>query len=110
MKRRYLYYAGLKCTACRTTYSNNGRLAIMLRTKDIKYDGGPVFGKVTVNLDDGLDLEPEYAYLDTNNCPGIEECMMESGLAAPTGMYCRSGYCRYPLYKFDLNRIPEVKI
>ena len=109
MRRKYFYYAGSKVTACRSKYQNNGRLAIILLAKD-KYDGDPVFGNVTVNLDDGLEWGPEYAYLDTNNLPGIEECMMESGLAVPTGMYCRSGYCRYPLFKFDLSKIPEVKL
>ena len=107
MKRRYFYYAGSKLTAYRTKYQNNGRLAIVLCAKD-KYDGDPVFGIVTVNLDDGLELKEDEAYLDTNNCLGIDVVFMETGLAVPTGLYGRSGFCKYPLFKFDLSKLPEA--
>lgn len=107
MKRRYFYYEGMKLSAYRTTYVNNGRLAIVLLMKDPE---DPVWGIVTVNIDDGIKLEENYAYLDTNNCPRIDIAIFEAGIGVPTGMYGMSGYCRYPLYKFDLSKIPEVKL
>ena len=105
MKLRYLYYLGAKATLVRSFYTDNKRLAVLLEWKD---PSDPPM-KITVNLDDDLQLEDNYAYLDTNNCPGIAEVLMHAGLGVPTGTYCRSGYCRYPLYKFDLSKIPEVK-
>ena len=106
MRRRYVYYLGAKATLVRSFYTNNKRLAVLLEWKDP--NNGPAM-KVTVNLEDGLELQENYAYLDTNNCPGIDEVLLQSGLAVPTGMYCGSGYCRYPLFKFKLSKIPEVK-
>ena len=104
--KKYTYYRGIGVKVIRTTYQNNGRTAVVMYPKNHP----DMHQIITVNLDDGLEWGPEYAYLDTNNLPGIEECMMESGLAVPTGMYCRSGYCRYPLFKFDLSKIPEMKL
>lgn len=105
MKRRFIYFAGDKATVKRCTYINNGRLAIVLEWKDLEGFNSTI----SKNLEDGLELGDEYAYLDTNNYTGIDDILLQSGLAVPTGMYCRSGYYRYPLFKFDLSKIPEVK-
>ncbi len=59
-----------------------------------------------------LDVEgfsDEYAFVDTNNCPWAEELIKEYNLGEPTGMSARSGYCTYPLYKFDLDELEKHK-
>lgn len=56
-------------------------------------------------------LEPTVgnaAYVDTNNLPFAEEFIEENHLGEPTGLMRWSGYCRYPLYTFDMERIKAV--
>ena len=81
----------------------NGRLAILLMGTD-----GEPFADLTVNLVD----EPcpsGCAYLDTNNFPQGEEFVRKNRLAEFTGMYGRSGFCTYPLYKFSMTALSGKK-
>ena len=80
-------------------YADNDNTAIVL----IDPKEGP-FATVTVNLEN---LPKDYAYLDTNNCPWIEQLFEEYSLGYPTGTTKISGYCEYPLYKLNLNIIDE---
>ena len=64
-------------------------------------DVGPV-ATLTVNIDK---LDKGFAYIDTNNCPWAEKFLTENGLAEPTGKFGRSGYCTYPLYKLNMEKI-----
>ena len=41
------------------------------------------------------------AAIDTNNCPWAEKFLTDNKLAADTGRKVRSGFCTYPIYKFD---------
>ena len=80
------------------SYQNNGSLAIQL----IDTEDGCPFGTLTVNLEGYESLvDGEYAFVDTNNIPNAEEFIIENGLGAPTGIYGHSGYCEYPLYRFN---------
>lgn len=65
-------------------------------------DDGP-YATLTVNL--GKMLESDKAYLDTNNFPEAEAFVKKYKLAEPTGNYAFSGFCAYPLYKFDLAKL-----
>ena len=85
----------------RSTYRNNGNLAIILDSPT----EGP-FATLTVNLD-GPKLSKNYAFVDTNNCPWAEAFIKEHGLGKPTGTVGYSGYCQYPLYEFDLSKLGE---
>lgn len=40
------------------------------------------------------------AYVDTNNCPFSDQ-LLEQGIAADTSMKKESGFCSYPLWKFN---------
>ncbi len=40
------------------------------------------------------------AYIDTNNCPFADE-FLKLGIARDTGLTKQSGFCTYPLWKFD---------
>ena len=76
----------------RSTYANNGSLAIQL----LEDDGFP-FATLTVNIDK---LPQGYAYLDTNNHPWAEKFVDDNHLGEYTGLYAQSGFCEYPLYRF----------
>ena len=78
----------------KTTYQNNGNLAILLVC-----DTGEPFGNLTVNL--GEKLPDDMAYVDTNNLPNAEEFIRENNLGEPVGHLRQSGFCTYPLYKFN---------
>lgn len=86
------------------TYHNNGRIFISLITNE---DGYPEpFGDVTVNIDAPA---PDYCgYLDTNNLSNVENFIRENDLGEFTGLTCRSGYCEYPLYLFNVDKLREL--
>lgn len=86
-------------TTNRTKYYN-GNLAITLTC-----DNGEPYGTLTVNL--GERLFPDTAYVDTNNMPDAERFIKENGLGEFTGKTKDSGYCTYPLYKFNLDKLEE---
>ena len=91
----------VKVAAYRATYRNNGNLAIRLMT----YEGEP-WATLTVNLD--RKLQEDLAYVDTNNCPWAEEFIEKYKLGEHTGSYGNSGYCIYPLYKFDPTKLGDM--
>lgn len=86
----------------RSRYMNNESLAVVLIC-----DTGEPFTTLSVNLNE--DLKPNQAYLDTNNNPTAEAFIKENGLGKPTGSYGYSGYCSYPLYEFNIDKIKEIK-
>lgn len=61
---------------------------------------------MTVNLP-GYCPADGCAYIDTNNSPWAEEFLQEYGIAKPTKNYGHSGFCTYPLYKFDMRKFEE---
>lgn len=79
------------------TYVDNNSLYVGMTTVE---DGFPEpYGDVTVNL---LSSVPPYcAFVDTNNMPELEDFLVKNGIAEFTGIEQRSGYCSYPLYLFD---------
>ena len=85
-------------------YANNGRLYLGL----ISYrDGDPEpFADVTVNIDAPV---PDYCgYLDTNNLSKVEKFVTENDLGEFTGIMGQSGYCQYPLYLFNVEKLREL--
>ena len=86
------------------TYQNNGRIFIGLITNE---DGYPEpFADVTVNIDAPA---PNYCgYLDTNNLSNVERFVCENDLGEFTGLTGRSGFCEYPLYLFNVDKLREL--
>lgn len=83
-------------------YRNNNNLYIGLIDNE---DGCP-FADLTVNL--GEKLEDEcMAYVDTNNCPWAKEFIEKNELGEDTGLFGMSGFCAYPLFMFDLDKVKE---
>ncbi len=65
------------------------------------------FADLTVNLPEEELSGPCCAYLDINNFFRGTLLVMQAGIAQPTGKYGRSGYCTYPEYEFDLEKLKE---
>jgi hypothetical protein len=85
-------------------YGYNNSLAIRMITHEAGY--AEPWSNLTVNLVD--DLKPDCAFVDTNNNgPEILQWIEENKLGKPTGRMEQSGYCKYPEYKFDLEKIKE---
>ena len=82
-------------------YADNGGLAICLDEP-----GEGPYAVMTVNL--GRVGEDE-AYVDVNNCPWAESFIAQYGLGEHTGKFGWSGYCIYPLYRFNTEKLMGVK-
>lgn len=81
-------------------YAQYNNLAIRL----ITYEGEP-WATLTVNL--GKKLPEDHAYVDINNCPWAVEFIEKYGLGEWTGGMGHSGFCVYPLYRFDITKLGE---
>lgn len=83
------------------TYVDGG-LAITMDYLDDEFNCWMPFATLTVNLGR---QNYGFAYVDVNNCPWGEDFIKEYGLGEFTGKRCCSGFCTYPLYKFDVEKI-----
>lgn len=79
----------------------NGRLAIDMVGK---FKGEIYEDTVSVNLVDCFCPEG-YAYLDTNNFPFIADLITKKGIGEDTNLRGYSGFCSYPLFKIDLEKL-----
>ena len=86
----------------RTTYANNNNLAVIALIAGTKEHAGTI----TVNISN---MSPTLACIDTNNMPGIFETLIKEGIVEDIGYVMESGYCTYPIARFDLEQIPEYK-
>ena len=98
-----LYRKKYNLKAMRSKYCNNDCLAILLVDTDTSED----FAVLTVNLN--YPLAPDQAFVDTNNCSWAEQFIEDNNLGEPVGISAPSGYCMYPLYKFNINDIETVE-
>ncbi len=90
-------YNGKKFLICKSTYVADDSLALLLFTEDGEYER-----TLTVCLPSGIMGDAgNLAYLDTNNFPDAEKFVKKAKIGSFTGIYGYSGYCQYPLYKFD---------
>ena len=85
------------------TYKSNSQLAVIAYTED-----GEPYADITVCLPE-FKLKPNDQFVDTNNLPGIDEWLEENGLAKYLGVCGCSGYCEYPLMKFNTEKLREEK-
>ena len=80
-------------------YMLGDNLAIRL----IEETGEP-FAILSVNLPEWT-LPNDKAFVDTNNCPWAEKFIADNKLGRPTGIKGTSGYCTYPQYRFDVEKL-----
>lgn len=83
-------------------YAMNNNLYIGLIAED-----GP-YSNLTTNTD--TVLAEDEAAVDTNNFPQAEEFIATNKLGEPTGQILFSGFCAYPVYKFNMGRCMEYAI
>lgn len=83
---------------------NNGCLYIGLNEQSEEYS--EPYGDMTVNLDGKA---PDYCgFVDLNNMPELEKFIEDNKLGEFTGLMKQSGFCQYPLYLFDPERLREL--
>lgn len=99
VKTNYATYEG--CWLEINNYLYNDSLAIRI----LNAECGPV-ATITTCID-GFLLQKNEAYIDTNNCPWAEDFIKEYKLGKPTGRKARSGFCEYPVYRFNMDRLRE---
>lgn len=93
-------YNGHELEIRKSTYISGGNLALIL------FEEGQVYATLTTNL--GRPLPENYAFVDPNNVPWVEDFIEEFQLGEPLGLSEVSGFCSYPLYRFDLSTIKGV--
>ena len=85
-------------------YANNNTLALCLFT-----DEGEPYCDLTVNIfESDIYASENTAFIDTNNCPWAEKFITDNELGEYCGYNGRSGFCEYPLYRFDMKKLKEV--
>jgi hypothetical protein len=100
----YFKYGHSHPIELRVAKYSNGNLAIRLVTHEAGY--AEPWSNLTVNLLDNMDSD--CAFVDTNNNgEGILSWIEQNCLGATTGRMQSSGYCEYPEYQFDLQKIAE---
>lgn len=85
-------------------YMNNNGLYIGLMGKEGEYF--EPYGDVTVNL--GVRAPDYCAYVDLNSMPELEKFIENNELGEFTGLAERSGFCEYPLYMFNVDKLREL--
>lgn len=87
-----------------SNYMNNNGLYIGLNAVGGEYTES--YGDITVNIDGKA---PDYCgYVDINNMPELEKFIEENDLGEFTGLTKRSGFCEFPLYMFNPDKLREL--
>lgn len=102
------------------SYAVNKALAVVLYYNE-RNEWLP-YANITVNIESGetvrkyvdedlaVTFGKRYAcqYVDTNNCEWATRFLEENKIAFFTGCFADSGFCSYPLYAFDLEKLSEL--
>lgn len=80
-------------------YVDNNNIAVMIWDEN----EGP-FADLTVNI---APLPEGYACIDTNNFREGIDLIKKYNLGEPIGQTLRSGFCEYPVYKFNMDNIKK---
>lgn len=85
-------------------YANNRCIYIGLTTG--RGESLQIYADVTVNL---AGKAPDYCgYLNTNNTSELKEFIETNGIGEFTGLTKQSGFCEYPLYLFQVDKLREL--
>ena len=82
----------------------DGNLAIQMMAWENGYP--EPWASLTVNLESKR--QKDCAFIDTNGDPDFPVWIVRNGLAVPTGIIQRSGFCEYPEYRFRADRLREI--
>lgn len=102
MESNGVYYATyLGCWFVSATYSvDDESLAVLVESSV------GAIGTATVYLGE---VPKDCAYIDVNNFPEIVGVIERLGVAKHTGIYTKSGFVEYPLYKFNREKLSEYE-
>ena len=84
-------------------YANNGHIALSI----VSLSEGP-YAPITVNIDGIEAFGKNCSCVDTNNFPEVVDVIKDLGIGEPVGVNLKSGFCSYPVYKFDIDKINVV--
>lgn len=88
-------------------YGYGKNLYVGLTCIDKEYGYEEPYCNVTVNLPN--EYCPAYCgYLDTNNNPNLQKFVEENELGVFAGRLGASGFCTYPLYRFNPDKLREL--
>lgn len=88
----------------RLSYSRTGTLAVV--AYEASEEVLEPYATLTVNLPDWAFLLDEgLVFVDTNNNPWAIRWLEDNGIARYMGVKAVSGFCDYPLMKFDLGKL-----
>lgn len=96
----YKNYGKIHPLSIRIGFYYDNSLAVFTDTYENGY--AEPWGNITVCLSEKL--EPNCAFIDINNCPDIDDWLIENKIAEFTGRTKKSGFVTYPEFRFD----PEV--
>lgn len=85
-------------------YNDNNKLAVCL----YDHKTGEPFDDITRNLPH-VSLENNEACIDINNCSYAPKFLEDNNIAKPTGRVEYSGFCGYPVYKFNLEKLNKIE-
>ena len=94
-------YVDVEIVASRYEYYNN--LCISFETTDTH----ETYSTITTNI---KALPYNQAAIDVNNHPEAIEIIETNGLGVDTGKSVKSGFCTYPIYEFDMDKLPEEDV
>lgn len=69
-------------------------------------EGEEPFAVLTKSFGEFIGMK-DCAYIDTNNC-AFANIFVDLGIAQPTGFTKESGFCSYPLWKFDEGFLKQI--
>lgn len=102
MKIEFKAFGSINRGYLKTAKYFNKNLAIM-----IYLDTRELFGTLTTNI---CPLEEDEAAIDINNFPEAEEVIYNYHLGENTGKTIKSGFCEYPIYKFNLKEVSKYSV
>lgn len=92
----------------KTKYVENNALAIAMFTWNNKHKYFEFWDTITVNLSMNM-VSENYAFINTNdNGKEIIDWLIDNKLGFPTYRECRSGYCSYPEFMFNVDVLKEM--
>ena len=91
-------------------YKHNTAVQIFAKEKDSEEDFFEPYCFVSVNLVQVNPQSDSCIFVDTNNCPWLEDFLQSKGFGLPTGRFATSGYCNYPEYLLNIKLMKEYQL
>src|SRR5690242_4416867 len=91
-------FNGEKITVIKDYYTNNNRLAVLLRTEN-----GEPYATLSANVPTAKLLDGEFAVKNYSGNEEIAKAAMYSGIFVDTGKRVQSGYVEMPVWRFRFN-------